>query len=274
MGALNLIPYQPPKKDPPTKTGGRGGGGFAELAQQIYQDQRADGPSRELLLAFAYVITMQPTDSAKEQFRNLRAALGKAGPYVRYDTRDRLRALIEHDLPRYISPEYRPGGYDPSKRRCIGPRVRPYKERPYKAEQMSLPAHVEQQNRDAEDFRNTSNVCGAPGKHRVLEKQPGTGWYVWHWFCPRHRDHAVRVTEQVKAQNAAAPEPVPNAGGLMPCYFEADWVRLYRHYTRDNWEPPVYGVRADDWPVPGKEPVPQRARLRLVIGGADLEDET
>ncbi|MFD1277993.1 hypothetical protein ACFQ51_56595 [Streptomyces kaempferi] len=57
----------------------------------------------------------------------------------------------------------------------------------------------------------------------------------------------------------------------MPCYFEADWVRLYRHYTWDTWEPPVYGVRADDWPIPGKQPVPQRARLSLVIGGG-LED--
>jgi len=35
----------------------------------------------------------------------------------------------------------------------------------------------------------------------------------------------------------------------------------------------VYGYRADDWPVPGRDlnPVVQRARLRLVLGGEDLE---
>jgi hypothetical protein len=269
VGALNLVPAQSLTPDPSTKTGGRGGGsGFADLAQQIYQDDRADAKSRQLLLAFAYTITMQPTDDPKEQWRNLRKALGRSD---RHRYTDFLRELIEHDRPRYIPPDERPGGYDPSKRLCVGPRLRPFKERPYKAEQMSLPARVEQTKRDAEDFRNTENVCGAPGKDRVLEKLPATGWYRWHWFCQRHRDHALRVKEQVKAQNAAAPEPIPNAGGLMPCYFEADWVRLYRHYTWDTWEPPVYGVRADDWPIPGKQPVPQRARLSLVIGGG-LED--
>jgi hypothetical protein len=52
---------------------------------------------------------------------------------------------------------------------------------------------------------------------------------------------------------------------------------MYRWATRNqSWEPPkVYGLRADDWPVPGQNPiaVPQRARLRLVVGGADLEGE-
>lgn len=272
MGALNLVPDQGRTEDPEWKTKGGGGGGrdFASFAHRIYQDQRADGPSRELLLAFAYVITMQPTDSPKEQFRNLRAALGASHSRLRYG--DRLAGLMEHDLPRYIPPDERPGGYDPSTRRCIGPRVRPYKERPYKGEQMTLPERVAQAGRDAEDFRNTDNVCGAPGKHRVLEKQPGTGWYVYHWFCPRHRNHAARVQEQVRAQSAAAPEPIPNSGGLLPCYFEANWPKLYTHYVGDWWKPPVYGVRADDWPIPGKQPVPQRARLRLVVSGAEGED--
>lgn len=272
MGAaLNLVPDQAPKKDPSTKTGGRGGGeSFASLAEQIYQDDRADARSRRLLLAFAYVVTMQRTDDAKEQWRRIRKALGRD---ERHRYTDPLRALLEHDRPRYVPPDERPGGYDPSKRRCIGPRLRAYKERPYKGHQMNLPERVAQDKRDAEDFRNTENVCGAPGKHRVLEKQVGTGWYRWHWFCPRHQDHARRVQEQVKEQNAAAPEPIPNAGGLLPCYFEADWVRLYRHYTWDTWEPPVYGVRADDWPIPGKQPVPQRARLSLVIGGMEPESQ-
>ena len=269
--ALHVAHAEGPAPDPTRKRGGGGGGGkdFANLAQQIYQDQRADAKSRQLLLALAYVTTMQPESATgKEFWRKVRAALGRDD---RHRYTDVLQDLIEHDRPKYVSPEYRPGGYDPSRRVCVGPRVRPYKERPYRAEQMSLPARVAQAEREAEDFRNTDNVCGAPGKNRVLEKQPGTGWYVWHWFCQRHSDHAVRVKEQVKAQNEAAPEPIPNEGGLMPCYFDADWARLYRHYHRDDWEPPVYGVSADNWPIPGKEPVPQRARLRLVIGAGDVE---
>ncbi|MGW0948507.1 hypothetical protein ACWD4O_38955 [Streptomyces sp. NPDC002623] len=271
MGALNLVPDQSVPADPKTKTGGRGGGqSFADMASQIYHDDRADGPARELLLAFAYVITMQRTDDPKEQWRNLRKALGAPAPRSRYT--DRVRHLIQHDTPRYIAPDQMPGGYDPSNRTCVGPRVRAYKEKPWKGHQWTLPERVAREKRDADDYRNKENVCGAAGKHRVLEKQLGTGWYHWHWFCPRHHDHAVRVQQQVKAQNDAAPDPVPNAGGLMACYFEADWVRLYRHYQEwPEWEPPVYGVRADDWPIPGKQPVPQRARLRLVLGGADLE---
>lgn len=271
MGALNLITDQTPRTDPAWKTKGGGGGGesFASLAHQIYQDDRADAASRRLLLAFAYVVTARDFETPKEMWSQIRKALGRDD---RHRYTDPVRMLIEHDRPRYVPPDERPGGYDPSKRICVGPRLRPYKERPYKADQMSLPARVAQQTREAEDFRNTDNVCGAPGKHRVLEKLPGTGWYQWHWYCPRHQGEARRVAEQVKAQNAAAPEPIPNAGGLLPCYFDADWVRLYRHYTWPEWEPPVYGVRADDWPIPGKQPVPQRARLRLVSGDGS-EDE-
>jgi hypothetical protein len=271
VGALNLVPEKDTRPDPAWKTGGGGGDrqGFADFAHRIYQDDRADAKSRELLLAFAYVITMKPTTSAKEQFSNLRKALGRD---ERHHYTDKLRDLIAHDIPRYIPPDERPGGYDQSKRQCVGPRLRPFKERPYGAEQMTLPGRIEQAKRDAEDARNTLHICGAPGKHRVLEKQPGTGWYRFHYFCQRHVDHAVRVRDQVKDQNAAAPAPIPNAAGLLPCYFEANWVRLYRHYYFDEWEPPVYGVRADDWPIPGKQPVPQRARLRLVAASDGSED--
>ncbi|MBD3004732.1 hypothetical protein [Streptomyces sp. 5-10] len=273
MGAaLHLAHTGQATPEPKGEYGGGGGDGqsFVEYAQRIYQDDRADAKSRRLLLAFAYVVTMQPTSEPKELYRSIRKALGR-------DDRDRyvdtFRELIEHDVPRYIAPNEWPGGHEPWKRQCIGPRLRAFKGRPYNAHQMTPSQRVAQNKRDAEDDRNTMKICGAPGKHRVLEKLPDTGWYRWHWFCDRHRDHASRVQDQVKEQNAAAPEPIPNAGGLLPCYFDADWVAFYRHYTGERWEPPVYGVRADDWPVPGKEPVPQRARLRLVVSGHDLESE-
>ncbi|MFI8828910.1 hypothetical protein [Streptomyces sp. NPDC053431] len=65
-----------------------------------------------------------------------------------------------------------------------------------------------------------------------------------------------------------APDPITNRGGLLPCYFDSDRVRLYRWaYSWDAWEPPSYGYGADDWPVPGQDLLPQRVRLRLVVSG-------
>lgn len=65
-------------------------------------------------------------------------------------------------------------------------------------------------------------ICGAASHHRVLEKDPVTGWVIPHWFCKRHKDHADRVAAQVKEQGEQAPEPIPNRGGLLPCYFAAE----------------------------------------------------
>lgn len=66
------------------------------------------------------------------------------------------------------------------------------------------------------DYRNVQGVCGANSHHRVLEKDPHTGWVTAHWFCKRHKTHADRVAEQVRAQNEAAPEPISNARARRP----------------------------------------------------------
>ncbi|MBM9510065.1 hypothetical protein, partial [Actinacidiphila acididurans] len=125
--------------------------------------------------------------------------------------------------------------------------------------------------RDEEDFRNTKGICGDTASEYVVEKLPDTGWHKLHYFCPRHQDHLTRLREQVREQNGRSPEPIPNAGGLLPSYFEADWETVYRARRGPLWKPPVYGIRADDWPIPGRDPVPPRARLRLIIGGTDLD---
>jgi hypothetical protein len=137
---------------------------------------------------------------------------------------------------------------------CRGPRMRPHPAGP-------------------DDFRNQLKVCGDRAQDMVVEKDPVTGWHTNHWFCTRHHSHLARVREQVKEQNEAAPEPIPNKGGLLPCYFDSDWERLYSWAQGWEWKPPSYGYRADDWPVPGKDPIVQRARLRLVVGGTDPESE-
>ncbi|MFI1202747.1 hypothetical protein ACH4VR_25445 [Streptomyces sp. NPDC020883] len=227
------------QKRHPKRTGGDDGITFAEYAYRIYQDQRADAQSRQLLLAVTYALTMAPADENAHVWATVRAALGTGT-----SAPGSLRHLVRHDLPRYELPGTR-WGDAPLDRLCTGPRMRPHPD-------------------GADDFRNRLNVCGAPAQEMAVEKLPGTGWHENHWFCPRHRDHLIRVREQVREQIAAAPAPVPNQGGLLPSYFDADCLKLYRWATTPSWQPPTYGMRADDWPNPDREPVPQRARLRLI----------
>lgn len=253
MGAALHLAHahqEPVRTRRPKRTGGGDGGEFAQYAQRIYKDDRANAETRSLLLAIAYVVTMVPLGDDTTVWKETAKAIGM--PSNRY--RGSLRALVRGDLPRYEAPGYRYGD-DLMDRVCVGPRVRPHPDGP-------------------EDFRNQMNVCGAPAQDLVVEKDPVTGWHTNRWFCTRHRDHLVRVRQQVQAQNDIAPAPIPNRGGLLPCYFDSDWVRVYQWALgSDRWEPPSYGYRADDWPVPGQDPLPQRARLRLVLGGRDLEGD-
>jgi hypothetical protein len=238
----------PVKKRQPKRTGGGNGSRFAEYAHRIYQDDRADTRARELLLATAYAVTMAELDEETTVWRAICNAIGNS---VR--GWDDLRSRVREDLPRYDPPGRR-WGTDPLDQLCRGPRVRMHPNGP-------------------DDFRNKERICGEKTHDKVVEKDPVTGWHTNHWFCTRHHDHLTRVAGQVSAQNAVAPPPIPNRGGLMPSYFDSGWTEAYRWAGyNDAWEPPAYGVRADEWPVPGRDPiaVPQRARLRLVASVNDL----
>ncbi|MFD8384318.1 hypothetical protein ACFV2X_38350 [Streptomyces sp. NPDC059679] len=253
---------------------------FAELVAAIYEDPRVGHETRELLLAVAYAVDLAKREDGVSPLKVARRKLGVHAGRARYDR------LIANDAPRYELP------YQAQERcnlgpACEAPRLRPYRPRPYKPRtQPELPeptlirkppppiVYVPDGYTPPRDWRTEDGVCGAGSHHRVLEKDPRTGWVTAHWFCKRHKEHAERVAEQVRAQNEAAPEPIPNAGGLLPCYFKADWEKVYRHYRGKFWEPPSYGLCADDWPAPGEtRPLPSRGRLRMVVGGADLETE-
>lgn len=250
--ALHLahVHQTPVRRRQPKRTGGGNGNRFAAIAARVYQDKRAGTQARELLLAVAYAVTMAPIDEEREEWSSVwRAICTAIGDSV--TGWDSLRRHIREDLPRYEPPGRR-WGTDPLDRRCAGPRMRPHPDGP-------------------DDFRNRFKVCGAPAQDKVVEKDPVTGWHTNRWFCPRHQDQLIRVREQVREQNGRAPDPIPNRGGLLPCYFESDWVKVYRWglYGSETWKPSVYGACADDWPVPGRDPVPARARLRLVAPAAD-----
>ncbi|MFD9004438.1 hypothetical protein ACFV0T_26355 [Streptomyces sp. NPDC059582] len=260
---------------------------FPELVAAIYEDPRVGHETRELLLAVAYAVDLAKREDGVSPLRVARRKLGvERGRKARYDR------LMAADAPRYEPPESaRNLQFD--RPFCEAPRLRPYRPRqavpyvpappdpdaPVPIRPYTLPPELAALKEEAmanykppRDWRTEDGVCGAASHHRVLEKDPRTGWVTAHWFCKRHKDHADRVTEQVRAQNEQAPEPIPNSGGLLPCYFNADWERVYKHY-RPRWEPPSYGLCADDWPAADDAVRPTKhSRMRIIVGSG-LGDE-
>ncbi|MFJ4966014.1 hypothetical protein ACIP6P_26815 [Streptomyces sp. NPDC088729] len=251
MGAaLHLAHASQPAPGERHRTKGEGSGGgetFADFARQVYADERATPVAREMLLAFGFA-TMVAHSEEERDVRAVWSTVRKAMGTTRTGWRWRLDEAIVADAPRYAHSKYE------SHRVCVAPRLRPHPDGP-------------------DDFRNKLGICGtlADWEHYALEKQAGTGWYKFRWFCKRHLDHLARVREQLREPNASAPEPVPNRGGLLPVYFESDWLDTYRRrLDSPTWEPPVYGISADDWPTPGVERVPPRAKLRLAALDGNL----
>jgi hypothetical protein len=267
--ALHLaeVHQAPPGPKRKRKGGGGNGGEFYEYAQRIYADDRADGGARALLLALAYAVTTAHRDDGPGQWALVKQALGRGR-----GGQESLSRLIRDDAPRYVPPQYQQNNWDVMLRICSAPRLRPYRSRPWLG--ATAQDIAEQAKRDAENVRNVKGICGATASEYAVEKLPGTGWHRLHYFCAAHAEHLDRVRKQVAAQNELAPAPIPNAGGLLPSYFTADWETVYRSYRGEHWNPPVYGMAADDWPIPGREPVAPRARLRLaaldgeLLGGA------
>jgi hypothetical protein len=294
MGAalhLAHVHQAPPGPKRKRKDGDDGGSNaeFGRLASRIYQDARADHEAKELLLAVAYALHT-PHEGDTGAWTVAREALGqsRAGRW-------RIAELVARDAPCYKSPAQWSHRHDGELYQlCSAPRLRPYKDKHAAArhvpaqgmltldlsqpdaasaaapgtvaEQQIAPARPEPE----EDFRNRLGVCGSDATEYEIEKLPDTGWHKVHWFCSRHQAERRKTRARLQESNAAAPAPVPNWGGLLPCYFDSDWERVYRHYLGQRWQPPVYGMRADSWPVPGVEPVPQRARLRLAALDGEL----
>jgi hypothetical protein len=263
---------------------------FPEFVAAVYEDPRIGHEARELLLAVGYAVDLAKREEGVSPLKVARRKLGRDRiGKPRYD------ALVAADAPRYKPPREAADWHPSGAPSCEGPRLRPYRPRAYKPRtQPELPEPTRLSSRrptvlppelaalkaeamatytPPRDWRTEDGVCGANSHHRVLEKDPRTGWVTAHWFCKRHKDHADRVAEQVREQNEQAPEPIPNTGGLLPCYFKADWEKVYRHFL-PHWEPPKYGICADDWPsVDEMAARPSKhSRLRVVIGGQDLED--
>jgi hypothetical protein len=233
---------------------------------RIWDDKRMPPGTRELALAMAWVLHREPQHApGKEYWTRVRVLLGHQPDLA---SRWRIHQLLAGDVP-----FYQPPGHWSGKGPCEGPRLRPY--RPRRAAQpggsiiYQVPGWTPPPEHD-------SRVCGALAGHQVAEHDMVTGWVTCHWFCRRHLDRATEVEAQLAARGDP-PEPIPNRGGLLPGHFAADWATVYSKAAARaegalglqlvGWQPPYYGVNADDWPIPGKTVVPKRPRLSLVVPG-------
>lgn len=238
---------------PPGPKRKRGGGGgptdpYDRIVAKVYRDPKQTPESRELILLLAWLLARDPERNA--EVGEPRSTWDRANEILGVDFSrrrpPRLADLVAADAPRYEVDYHAP---ENQSRRCGAPMVR----------------------RDGE--------CGKHGVDGWAEMDRETGWLTLRWACSRHRDWAAE-RERIERQKPRV-EPIPNRGGLLPCYFvwsDEKWVNTYRwalkwkHQT--DWQPPTYGLRADAWPTPGVEAadlVPgEQPRLRLAASDGEL----
>jgi hypothetical protein len=118
-------------------------------------------------------------------------------------------------------------------------------------------------------------LCEQNGTRSFHVTNPNDGTWRLVSFCTRHSDVASKVAmaERDRKAKGGLPEPLPNQGGLLPCYIRWDWAKHYKR-AQSSWEPPKVGICADDWPVMAKvvqaSSVPPPS-LRVVFGGRELD---
>lgn len=219
---------------------------YDELCREVYTNPGMPAGTQEVVLALGWLLYRhpgRPLDGAP-LWKQLKTMLRR-----NEIGRPRIWDLIAADAPRYQPPR----GVDVHSWTCEGPRVRPYRRRD---------GYTDPDHRD-------NRVCGAHATIRVIEQDMITGWVTAHWFCRRHAERASEVKAQIETRGEPPP-PIPNTGGILPCYFKADWEQVYTeavdkavHGPR-RWERPYHGIRANDWPVPGQQQVPKRPRLSVL----------
>lgn len=113
-------------------------------------------------------------------------------------------------------------------------------------------------------------MCGQRASSHVAVTNPADGTWRHVGYCRRHEADAdaVRDAERRRRKAGGIPGPVPNAGGLLPCYLRWNWPYAYRQ-ARSDWEAPALGICADDWPVLAKVAELEPPKLRLLSGDGE-----
>jgi hypothetical protein len=115
--------------------------------------------------------------------------------------------------------------------------------------------------------------CGRGMASGFHVTNPVDGTWELAVFCGKHREEARSAMEaERRRRKAGVPEPLPNAGGLLPCYLPWDWAKNYA-IANPSWKPPSVGIRADDWPVLAKVEAanPTPPKLRVLLGGVEID---
>jgi hypothetical protein len=120
---------------------------------------------------------------------------------------------------------------------------------------------------------NEGRACGKYPALQMRVTDPATGEWEMQGWCRQHEAHA-RIMQAREKALVDVPEPVPNTGGLLPCYIPAtNWPDLYMA-ARSWWKPPFVGIVADDWPVLAKAIEAPRTKVRLTAVEGTGKPET
>jgi hypothetical protein len=112
--------------------------------------------------------------------------------------------------------------------------------------------------------------CGKAGTYSFRVTDPATGEWELRGWCSRHRAEAERARRY--EQTVKKPEPLPNTGGLLPCYIPAsNWPDIYTAAS-PGWKPPSIGLCADNWPVMARVVAHERPKFEALDGGGDSSD--
>jgi hypothetical protein len=110
-------------------------------------------------------------------------------------------------------------------------------------------------------------LCGKRATTAFQVTDPKDGTWRMAGFCNRHEEYSRQVdaTERARQASGTLPVPLPNAGGLLPCYVGFRWPDLYAKVD-PHWKPPAQGICADDWPVMAKVTAMEPPRLAVIAG--------
>ncbi|OEV11328.1 hypothetical protein [Streptomyces nanshensis] len=210
---------------------------YDQLAARVYSEHRMPSGTRDLILGLAWSTLRDPRRH------------DPAAPGVWARTRENLNLsnkqrweMIADDAPRYEH------DWHAGPQGCQAPMVR------------------------------VDRLCGRSTSIGFAEFDPHTGWMTDWGFCsrPRCRAYMKPILERADRSKDRAPEPIPNTGGLLPLFFHWNWEAKYRKAMelikhRSSWEPPSYGLSADQWPqVPGQEKPKAFPKLRLVTSNGEF----
>lgn len=209
---------------------------YDQLLGRVYDERRMPTGTRDLILALGWVMLRDPRrhDPTITTWTRTREVLNA--------TNEQMWRHVAADVPRYDSKLH-----DKPPLGCQAPMVR------------------------------VDRLCGRGAVHGFSEFAPATGWSRYWGFCnrPRCREYAQPIYERARHSFTQRPDPIPNTGGLLPLFFAWEWEPRYRKAAQlilhdSAWEPPSYGLSADEWPpVPGQQSVQGFPKLRLIASNGE-----